>query len=985
VLELEFDPPVIDPAVIERRIDDKRKFWSGASTMDAKNGPVYKRYLECTAQIKRDMSDDSTRKKLASEALAQRDKEIDAFLRLSHVKEYPSSTIDSIAARKGWPWSRVALEKGCARNGIEITPENIDYEKIFEQYCKKPAGSATFENYKPNLETLSCKDLYEFLLSDGPSIKRTSSCDIWREAAEERAKRYSGKHDGVSSSGSKLCAAAKIIFKDAASKKKYDQFLAYFKRTEILEKAYSLFDSTQQLLSEAAVEGFVDELVRVLEGNRDTAGQVFAAYCKKKGIQFIPPQKPSPDDEKNYRFCPFCETANDISKGSKCRNCGQDLDIKCPKCSQISPSSVHACSKCGFKFGNITQAIENCDYAEQCIAALEFSAAERYLAEADRLWPGNDKSRPVRSQLKSAQTAVGPLVASLKTALEGKRFCEARKLYDEIRISYKEYKDSDIEAKIDGAISRAKEIIDKSRVSSREDALLEGAAHAFEQCADYPEARQILIDNPPAPPTNIRVEPDPATRITSVIWDASPTKGSIYYIVARKAGAAPNRINDGEELGKVSGTSFGDKTAKSGVAYYYCVFAERGGIYSKGLASTTATANLNEIADVEAEPGNKFVKLKWSPLPQGAVAKIYRSASGIEEYIQSSSSTGYTDSPLTNGTAYRYRLALEYSIDGKRQETKGVSLIAEPEKFPEPIAALRVKQASEESFHAQWDSEEKAELFYSEQEPPFKYGVTISSKKLLEFMQPLEIIKRGDGWAQFSYKGERIIYVAAIVKAGVSAIFGKTVRVRKGKSVVIEHVSLANEKLCIRIKKYEGANQYMVLYRHDKYSEDAEDPEAKFKYFTARQLDAAGCLEISPVAQLDYYLTVYAIMKDGDTIDFSSGKEYLFKNSLKETVIYSIKKGFGNKATIKFSSNETTFTLPSIEVMYSVGVLPMHKSSSTPLGSVAGLAVAGAYSVSLKFPGKIPKNVYVKPFLAEDSLDGQFTLQIASGTTNKIN
>ena len=981
VLELEFDPPITDPAVIEQKINDKNKFWSSKAPIDSKNAAAYRRYIDCVPQIKKDMSDKDTRNRLANEALVKRDKEIDTFLQAAHRREYYSSAIESIAAKKGWPWSQAALEKGCARNNIKVIPVVVNYEEIFKQHCILPAGAELYERDMPNLDALSFKDLYEFLSSGGLSIKHSSSYEIWREAAIERTKKYN-KNTGNSSAGIKLCTSAKNIFKDAASKAKYDRILAYIERTEILEEAEGIFNATGEALSEDAVEAFVDKLVRLHEGNRGTAKLVFKAYCKKNNIQIPPDNGAEPGD---YRYCPFCEANNYLSKGPKCKNCGQDLDVTCPECSKTSPSSTKACPGCGFKFEKIKQAIDNCEYAEQCIAALEFSAAERYLADAERLWPGNDTSAQVRSQLKFAKDAIGPLAGSLKEALNEKRYCKAKALYDEICKSYKKYKDADIESTIDGAVGRAKAIIDKAKSSGGADALVEGASQAVEQCADYPEAKQILIDNPPEPPNNISVDDKPLTRTTSVTWDKSPSKGTIYYVVVRKTGAVPNSTHDGEPLGKVSGVSFEDKSANPGTAYYYAVFAERGGVYSKGLVSTSAVTNLHEIADAEAEPGNKFVKLKWSPIPQAAVVKIYRSAGGAEEYIQSTISLAYTDSPLTNGTTYRYRIVLEYSIDGKKQESKGVPLVVEPIKFPEPIAKLRIKQEGEGIFLAEWGNEEDAELYYSEQEPPFKYGSTIGAKKLLEHMHPLEITKRGEGWAQFSHEGEQIIYVTAIVKASAQAIFGKTVRVRKGKSVVIERVSLASEKLCIRINEYEGATQYMVLYKHDKFVEDTEDHEANCQYFTTKQLDESGCLEISPVVQKDYYLTVYAIIKDNGQTDLSIGKEYLFRNGAKTTVNYSFsKKMFSNKeVVIKFSSKEKKFVLPSIEIMYSIGALPMHKSSSKLLKVVEGSDVDGTYSATLDFQGKIPQNVYVKPFLTNDSQNSQYEFKPTQGT-NKI-
>ncbi|KKH69002.1 hypothetical protein [Methanosarcina mazei] len=103
LLELEFDPPVMDQAVIDQRIEEKAKFWS-ANSNHFKKGAEYRMYLEMLPEIKRIMSDPVKRKREADSACSIVYDPIDQDLKiLGATGEIAEDAIENYANEKKYP------------------------------------------------------------------------------------------------------------------------------------------------------------------------------------------------------------------------------------------------------------------------------------------------------------------------------------------------------------------------------------------------------------------------------------------------------------------------------------------------------------------------------------------------------------------------------------------------------------------------------------------------------------------------------------------------------------------------------------------------------------------------------------------------------------------------------------------------------------------------------------------------------------------
>ncbi len=188
-----------------------------------------------------------------------------------------------------------------------------------------------------------------------------------------------------------------------------------------------------------------------------------------------------------------------------------------------------------------------------------------------------------------------------------------------------------------------------------------------------PDAGSCLDNYPLTRP--MTVVPSEPTEVSSVVidgvvrlsWSYPKDDGCaeiLQYNVYRST-SGPMEL-----IGNASGLSFSDLGVVDGAIYHYIVRAVN--IAGEGKASSEAVCT---PMSVPSAPQNltialdgMTVKLSWqAPEDNGGSTingyRVYRSAdNGSEAYLASSSSTGMTDSNVTNGTTYQYRVTAINSV-----------------------------------------------------------------------------------------------------------------------------------------------------------------------------------------------------------------------------------------------------------------------------------------------------------------------------------
>lgn len=996
ILELEFDPPVEDEQKIADKIDERAKFWS-THFNDFKMGAQYRAWHQNIPQIKKDMIGAANiRKQLATDACTIVYGPVDKLLKTIGRK-------GNITADEGDKLSKKlkisldVVKKRAAKLGIkwDASGGSKDYQATYDKYYKtKPQNASAFDGMKQMLSSFNVGNLYDFLYIN-TTVKNANRlpCETLRQRAAEKKKTEFYKNDSISGTGSKLCGQCELAFKDESSKDIYDKYLEYTKRKAILDDAKSIADISGELSAEQADE-FIGQLTQIFR-DRKLSEEVLTAFCKIEKISYN--ASGAETHNVNIKVC-RCGCINDVSDGRKvCRNCGLELEIKCPKCGSVNDANIKVC-KCGFRFENIDRALALCEQAEHAIDALDFTVAKAHLSDAARYWPNSSKVQALKDRLAEFEQRVGKEVAKMRDAIKEKRYCEARSQYTSIQKLFSGYFDAAIEQEISKSITKAQALFNQAKASKVEKDILELCAQAYDFCSDLPGVKELM----PAPPavTGMSVSANGNMKTNIVSWNATNDK-SIRYIVVRSINGWIQHIADGETIFRGSANSYSDKAIEPGVTYYYNVFSERAGVCSQG-AKSESVVNLFEISNVSITAADASLNIMWDSLPANATAEIYEvTSNGNKKLIATSSSDCYLVSGLTNGTTYSYQVLLSYIVNGKKEVTKGVVKSGVPDCPPEPIDTLRVKPAQDDNFDAIWyqDGANDVRLFCSTQKPKYNLGDIISLSNLEQEMRPLQqrplspqtnqSLKPNEKGASFQYNGSELLYIVAVVVKSGSAVFGSLARASKGETVNIKAIRPVNGQINIYIDAPTTATGFVVLYRFDQFPSDIGDVKTIRKYIPLKQYQLNSAIVLDTLEPKKYYFSVFAEFKRDGEKDYSAGSDYLFDNSPRENITYSIsvnKKLFGeNSVVLEFEAENKEFELPAIEVMSAVGNTPMFKASAKLFHSIPAQHVGGSLQVRIPFPKGIAKDTYIKAFFKDEKSQTGSQLRLKLKSNYKIN
>lgn len=989
ILELDFDPPVEDQAVIDQRIEDKRKFWASKFN-DSFKGTEYKEYSDNLEEIRRIMSDPVERKKQAEAArndvYAKLDKDLTILGRSSG--EIVEDFVGKVASKYGV--SVDVVKKRVAALGIKIGKMNVDFETIYKRYYEtKPVQAATFKDQETNLQVFNKDNFYDFL---NPGIIKNYNnlpCDTFKQRVKEMMEAPDFKKpDVIGSSGKRLCSACMLAFKDEDSKRIYDEYLEWYKRRSILDHAKDIAKIADKVLQNEQGDAYIGKLTELLKDGT-LAKNVFIAFCKAEKIAYN--HNPANENNENIKVC-RCGHFNDVSKVQICSNCGLKLVIKCPKCGTENDANINVC-KCGFKFENIDRALALCDLAQQYIKSMEFEVANAHLTDAERYWPGSSEVKGKREELEESKQRIGDVAVNMRKAVQEKRYYEAKKQYADIQKRLPEFKETDLETEITIAIETARSYYDKAEAqsASNEKDIIENCTKAHESCCDYPGIRELISRYPPQMATNLKISTDGNTKTNILSWNESTSEGAVYYSIVRKRDAIPINNTDGDLVARVNVCSINDSKILPGVGYYYAIFAERAGVYSKPLSTRKPDVNLFEIANVTITPGDAMLQLEWDPIPSGSTVELFRiTDSDKEERINSNNSEGYLDSGLRNDKNYNYRLRLVYNLNGRKQMTNGVKISGMPTKPPKAIEILSVKPVEDNTFQATWENPDNSnvQLYCSTDRPEYKCGEIVSQATLESKMRRLAVTKTKSNSGTFQFKDDGRLYITAVVVKSNSAVIGPIAHVSKGESLTIKSITAVNNKINIFIDMPKEATGFVVLYRFDQYPIDISDVKSIKEDITLKDYQDHSVLVIHDLKQQNYYFSVFAeFTRDGEK-DYSTGTNYLFVNASKEVIIYSVaKKKFGfrkSNVKINFEAEKESFILPDIDIYSAVGNVPMFKTSAKLFHSIPTQPVTGSLQVEITHPKNIESETYIKAFLKDPTLQSSYKLQLKVNSSSKI-
>ena len=149
----------------------------------------------------------------------------------------------------------------------------------------------------------------------------------------------------------------------------------------------------------------------------------------------------------------------------------------------------------------------------------------------------------------------------------------------------------------------------------------------------------------------------------TLTWNS--VSNAYYYKIYRSNSATGTY----SYIGTAYSTSYTNTGLTNGQTYYYKVSAVDYSYNESALSSyvsATPTAGISTPTGLTATAGNGQVTLTWNSVSNAYYYKIYRSnsATGTYSYIGTAYSTSYTNTGLTNGQTYYYKVsAVDYSYN----------------------------------------------------------------------------------------------------------------------------------------------------------------------------------------------------------------------------------------------------------------------------------------------------------------------------------
>ncbi len=992
ILELEIDPPIEDEEVIENRIKEKSRFWS-THFNDFKMGAQYRKWQQNISQIRKDMIGESNiREQLAKEASKQLYSQIDKLIKSIGRKGNITSAEGNKLAEK-FNLSIEVIKKRAVKLNVQWKDagESKDYKMFYDKYYKtKPNGSAVFDGMKQMLKSFNVDNLYDFLYKNS-TIKNANNlpCKTLWDRAVEKKKTEFYKTDNISGTGAKLCEQCKLTFKDEKNKAVYDRYVTYNKIKTTLEYAKNVAEISGSLTQELGEET-IEHLTQLFK-NRTLAQEILIAFCKIENVNYNITHDNT--KTKNLKVC-RCGAISDVSDGrTVCSTCGMELSINCPSCGNKNDATVKIC-KCGFNLENIDKAIALYEQAEYEIKVLDFKMAKMHLDEAQNYWKDDRRTERLENKLLENEKKAGARVLRMQKAVASKMFFEAKSYYDSIRKLFTGYKNYDIERDITQGLLKTKEFIVKAKAAKTRSEKLEFYSKAYNECKDYPGLKELMP--PPKEVTGVKVSVNQTARHNVISWDTIEDK-SINFVVVRSVAQIALNVSDGEIIYEGDENTFIDKDIKPAIPYFYNVFTKRDSDISKGANCELKEAiNFFEIVDVQAVPLDGSIEITWGDIPSASKVDVYMlNSQGGERQIISTQKASHIIENLVNDTTYKFRIALNYTVNGVIHKTSGVVVFSTPTSPPTPIETIKIRPIREDEFEVVWNQEENYEvkLYYSNVKPKLEVGELITSnylKKELNLLQTSKLsdetqnnLKRNEKGLNFVYHGTQSLYIVPVVVKLDSYIAGFVGRVSKNEIAQIQDVRILNNQISMFIKRPVDAIGFVVMYRFDKFPIDMADKEATSKYLTVKQYELNNAIILDGVEPKKYYFSIYSQFKREGGEDFSSGCEYIFDNLEKTKIVYSIsvsKKLFGeNSVAIEFEAQSRSFTLPDIEIMYSVGKAPVFKKSSTLFYEINSTKVDGVHKVKIPINKSIPKDAYIKAFIKDETKsDAMLQLKLKS-------
>lgn len=609
---------------------------------------------------------------------------------------------------------------------------------------KREVAFSNFKKIESFLKTLGKRNLYDF-----SELPENSPTKTLYDKQEEIYSVFSKKaNDAKGKAAMDLSGIGKAVFKSDTARKEYDTY--YKTKANVWDLLSTFADSGLKTINDKIFTECVDTFRNQAGLSADEAEKELYAYLDNFRLSR------EHTDKIRIEVCPYedCGKSYVYRDGIKsCPHCGKPLEIKCWNCREIALfiSKTEPCVKCGISAQNKIEF----DKAQQTFRALfkKIDISEIDLTNAlntmENVYPaygaipdsfvakaiGGAKTQIEEYKEKQAEkNAINEkYVKEIEKLLVQKKCCQAETIIKQLRVEDPSYDTKRLDREVQMAKAKAQQFIDSANTflkKNDEANAIAACCKALDICADYTAAVQLIKNYPPKQPGKLTARAN--RKVVKLEWQTVGDQKAVTYTIVRKVGSPPANETDGDILeSDLTIDFYEDMTASSAVAYYYSVFASRGGVNSALSSTNTPTLLFLDVSSVHQEKIGDVIKATWQAPDNVQSVEVYRKSGAIPptnksdgEPISVSDNISFTDSDLTEDKN-SYLIICKYNCFGKEYYSPGVRVSYKTFRIPHKLNNVSVIPAGGETdFSLSCDEpvNGSVKLYYSKKLIEYQYG-----------------------------------------------------------------------------------------------------------------------------------------------------------------------------------------------------------------------------------------------------------------------
>lgn len=598
------------------------------------------------------------------------------------------------------------------------------------------------------------------------------------------------------------------------------------------------------------------------------------------------------------------------------------------------------------------------------------------------------RMRTLEAKIQQSEQSKAKLVNELKRAQGERRYFAARDLHAKIKHDYGAADLATVESEIATKLRDVQQLITQARreasrneTERNDEKIVQLCRQALQICQDASEAKTLLTQLPPGPPSNLQatVRGD----VVQLTWDESASAETRYLIV-RKPHSRPLAAADGEALATIADTRYDDKTLEVGVPTFYAIFADRGGVRSaRGALITKPVMRIQQVQHVTKVVEERRIYLKWEPPPhvhevivrrsEGAFPKDSNAGRALFVVNQREAS----DTQIENGRTYFYSIFSTFrDYDGALRITTPVRVEVFAQVPPPPIADLKLSATSagaQRQIYLQWTPPPQGDvvILHTQKTVNLHFGQSLPRQELENYGRVLAT-RENQLTQPIKQVGTHYFYPVVVVQS--TGYVGQRQEYFCLNDVTNVRVEDLDHTLRIRWDWPPNCEEVELAHSHLGWPEQTSD--ATVTAVNKRQYDRTGCYELATPKRLDYYLWVRTVVDHGGerlrSEASAPGSRVLVERPTHMALEYAVKKEGGilspSRLTLRITLRKGAGKLPALLFVSKPGEPPAYKQDGAVILRLEPQLLPDTTSLVSDLTAYRQKGVYGRLFLENERL-----------------